>query len=144
MITQRGQRIALIILEAFLAATTVAGGLGLIFGWIPLPLEWLNGSPFSSYTIPGLVLMVVVGGSALAAMVAVLRRHELGTAISVVAGLMMMGFETVEVLVVGSQLGLMRSLQVFYFTCGLLTIGVATWPWTPQHVASLRHTWHRP
>jgi hypothetical protein len=41
-----------------------------------VPTEWLDGSPFSSYLVPSLILFVVVGGSFLLATVAVLARSR--------------------------------------------------------------------
>ncbi len=125
MITNSLHRITLIVLNTFLSITAVAGGVGLISGWITLPVEWLHGSPFRSYTIPGLVLLVVVGGGGLIATVTIWRRHELAALLSIVAGTIIMCFEVVEVLVVGSEAGLMRSLQIFYFGLGLLIVLVA-------------------
>jgi hypothetical protein len=103
----------------------VAGGLALLSGDIAPPPELLAGSPFTSYTIPGLALLVLVGGSALVAMILLLRRHPLGVAASALAGVMMMGFEIVEVWAIGSEPGLARDLQLFYFTLGLLAAALA-------------------
>jgi hypothetical protein len=91
-------RIVLIVLDAFLALTAVAGGIGLLAGVNAPPVEMLAGSPFRSYTIPGLALLVIVGGSALVAAVVVLRRQRWGALASGVAAAMIVGFEIVEVL----------------------------------------------
>jgi hypothetical protein len=138
MVAQRIRRLILSLLDLFLAATAIAGGLALIVGWIQLPLDWLVGTPFRSFTIPGLVLMVVVGGSALVALVATVTRHPLAAAGSALTGLMIMGFELVEVLVVGSQAGLMRTLQIFYFLFGLVLAVLATWQWAHEHASEPR------
>jgi len=34
-------------------------------GGLDLPSEWLEGTPFSDYFIPGLILFIVVGGACL-------------------------------------------------------------------------------
>ena len=65
-------RIVLAVLAAFIGITAVAGGVALIVGAatstsggaIP-DAAYLGGSPFTSYIVPGLVLAVVVGGTAL-------------------------------------------------------------------------------
>lgn len=49
-----------------------AGGRG------QFPLEWLDNTPFSDYTIPALILAIGVGGSSLIAMVMVFTGGELG------------------------------------------------------------------
>jgi hypothetical protein len=118
-------RVLLIVLNAFLGVTAAAGGVALLTGEIAPPLELLEGSPFASYTVPGLALLVWVGGSALAATVLLLRYHPWGAAASALAGLIIMGFEIVEVWAVGSELGLARTLQLFYFTLGLLIAALA-------------------
>jgi hypothetical protein len=118
-------RAALIVLVAFLALTAIAGGVALLAGVIAPPVEMLGGSPFGSYLIPGLALLFVVGGSALAATVMLVRGHPRGVAAAVVAGAMIIGFEIVEVLVIGSPAGVARNLQVFYFSLGGLILVLA-------------------
>jgi hypothetical protein len=54
-------------LLAFGALNAFAGGYYGMSGAEDVPKEWLEGSPFDDYFIPGLVLFVVVGGSSLAA-----------------------------------------------------------------------------
>jgi hypothetical protein len=125
MPVKRILRIVLIVLDAFLAITAVAGGIGLLTGANAPSLEFLQGSPFRSYTIPGLALFVIVGGCALAATVLMLRRHPLGALASGLAGGVIIGFEIVEVLVIGSPPGIARNLQAFYFTLGLLIVVLA-------------------
>jgi hypothetical protein len=62
----KGRRIALFVIEAFIGVTAIQGGIGLLRGTFDqvLRVAWLAGTPFSDYTIPGLVLLMVVGGSA--------------------------------------------------------------------------------
>ncbi len=61
-------------LLAFAALNGFAGGYFGLSGAEGVPLEWLEGSPFHSYFIPGLVLFVAVGGSFLFACIAVFAR----------------------------------------------------------------------
>jgi hypothetical protein len=122
----------LIVLDAFLAVTAVAGGIGLLAGANTPALEWLEGSLFRTYTIPGLALLVIVGGCALAATALMLRRHPWGALTSGLAGMMIMSFEIVEVLVIGSPPGIARILQVFYFALGLLSVVVAAGMWATE------------
>jgi hypothetical protein len=58
---QKRIRIALVVLEVFVALGAVAGGIGLLTGAISVPLNALQGSPFVDYTIPALALMIIVG-----------------------------------------------------------------------------------
>ena len=55
------------------------------------PVEWLTGTPFSSYLIPGLILSVAVGGSAAAAAVLIITTPEVGAWVSVLAGVILTG-----------------------------------------------------
>ena len=42
-----------------------------------VPPEWLEGSPFNNYLIPGIILFVVVGGCCLFAAIAVIARKKI-------------------------------------------------------------------
>lgn len=128
----------LVVLNAFLGVTAIAGGIGLLSGAIAPGPELLQGSPFTNYTVPGLALLVLVGGSALAATVLMWRRHSNGLLASACAGAMIVGFEIVEVLVIGSPPGLARNLQLFYFGLGLLIVVPAIGLWISEHGVSLR------
>lgn len=123
----RIERPLLIVLDSFLAVTAIAGGIGLLTGTIALPLAWLQGAPFTTYTIPGLTLLLIVGGSASLATCLLLLRHARGAIAAGISGAMIIGFELVEVLIVGSEAGLMRSLQAFYVALGLLIVALAAW-----------------
>lgn len=56
---------ALMIILAFQGLSGVAGGLGLVLdpsgSLLAIPIEWLDGSPFGDYLIPGIVLLVGLG-----------------------------------------------------------------------------------
>lgn len=122
-------RILLIILDGFLALTAFAGGIGLLTGVARPSEELLRGSPFTDYTIPALALFVIVGGSALGAAILLVRRHPSAALVSMAVGGAIIVFEIVEVLVIGSDPGLARNLQVFYSSLGLviLLLAVAMW-----------------
>jgi len=125
--SERVLRWVLVALSGFLALTAIAGGVGLLSGAVSPPLEDLAGSFFPDYTVPGLALMLVVGGLALAATVLLLRRHRRAWAASAIAGLAIIGFEAVEVVVIGSPAGYARSLQLVYLGLGALLIALALW-----------------
>jgi len=128
------RRAALVVLNTFLGLTAVVGGLGLLLGWYePPPVELLRGSPFGSYAIPALFLLVVIGGGGLVAAVAVLRRHELGAPASGVVGAMTIGFEVVQMLIIGFSW-----LQVLYLVVGVISVLLAVRMWragpTPRRI----------
>jgi len=132
-------RIALVVLEAFVALGAVAGGIALLTGTFAqeIPVAWLADTPFSDYTIPALVLLLVVGGGMGVAAVTVFIHREWAVLISVVAGLFMVGFEVVEAASVDSKAGnalpLVAGLQVFYFVLGLAIFGLATSLWMTEY-----------
>lgn len=114
----------LIFLNGFLAVTALAGGIGLIFGLNDPSGELLRDSVFTSFMIPGLALLVFVGGSALTAAIQRIRKHPSGLLASLIAGIMILCLETMEVSVIGSPAGIARNLQIFYFFLGLFIIAV--------------------
>lgn len=77
-------------LELFQGITAIGGGAMLALrpdgSLIRMPIEWLRHSPFESYLIPGLVLAIVVGGSALVAAAFIVLRRSNAWFMSAVAG----------------------------------------------------------
>jgi len=99
--------------------------LGLLLGWYePPPVELLRGSPFGGYAIPALFLLVVMGGGGLVAAVALLRRHELGVSAPGVVGAMTIGFEVVQMVIIGFSW-----LQILYLVVGVLSVLLAVRMW---------------
>jgi hypothetical protein len=129
-------RIALLVLEAFVALTAIVSGVIALAGGLPLSLEWLQGTPFSDYTIPMLLLVIVVGGSSLIAAQTVFTRGETGVFASLAAGLILAGYVAVEVAMIGfGTLGVGIWLQGLYLLLGLLIFGLAAYLW----VTEVRH-----
>ena len=118
-------RITLIVLNIFLALTALAGCIQLVEGTYAPPVEMLTGSIFKDYTLPGLALGLVVGGSALLAAILSARQNKFADLSSIAAGMIIMFFEFVEVQIIGSPAGIARTLQIFYFSLGTL-ISTAT------------------
>lgn len=118
---KRFARGALLALLAFLAVTAAAGGAALLSGDIAPGLELLEGSPFDSYAIPGLALLVAVGGTAVAATWSVWRRHPLAERLAMAAGATILVFEIVQ-----AQFIPYHPLQPFY---GLVGAAIAWLAW---------------
>ena len=84
----------------------------------------LVGTPFRSYLIPGLILTVVVGGSATAAAMTVLRKSGDNALLSIVAGVILTGW------LLGQRLILPKAafvpqffwLEAIYIAAGLLMV----------------------
>jgi hypothetical protein len=151
-IAHKGIRTALLVLEAFIVTSAIPGGIGLLqgmeFGFV-LPVAWLAGTPFSDYTIPGLVLMIVVGGTALLAAAALFIDRAWAVLVSVLAGLLMVGYEVVEVVTVESKLGdalpMALGAQLLWSVAGLAVFVLAGSLWMRDYRRQhfhLRHVSH--
>ena len=125
-------RIFLTVFTGFLALTAIGGGIALVAGINSPPLESLTGSLFSSYLVPGLALMLVVGGSALAALILLLRGSAFAVLCAATAGIVIMFFEFVEVQVIGMPAGVGQFLQLFYFYLGTLITVVSFYLWMSE------------
>jgi hypothetical protein len=117
--------IVVIVLNIFLALTAFLGGIGLLAGINAPGVEQLQSSPFKDYTIPGLSLSVIVGGSALLAAILLIRKSRFAVLCSIGAGIIIMFFEFVEVLVIGSPPGIALILQLLYFGLGTVIAAVS-------------------
>jgi hypothetical protein len=71
----------------------IAGGIAVMRDAMPFPEVWLQDTPFHSYFLPGLILLLAVGGSQLAASYAILRRHPLAKRAAIFAGLVLTGLD---------------------------------------------------
>ena len=121
--------IILIVLTIFLALTALEGGVQLLEGTYAPPVEMLNGSIFKDYTVPGLALGLVVGGSAILAAVLLIRKSEFSILFATAAGVVIMSFEFVQVLAIGSPAGIARNLQILFFSTGTAIIVVSMGIW---------------
>ena len=84
-----------------LALNAFGGGYYGMAGAKNVPTDWLKGSPFRSYFIPGLILFACVGGSALWAAIAVFRRHRQARKAACICGIVTLIWLTVQVAIIG-------------------------------------------
>jgi hypothetical protein len=140
----KSARWSLITLDALAGVAALVGATMALTGWpYRAPLDWLDGTPFRDYLVPGLILGVVVGGSALLATFATIRSAAAGALTSLVAGIAMMGWIAVEWVVVppvrfdfldiGRSIQQVTWQQPLYFLVGLamfvLALRVAPGGW---------------
>ena len=137
-------RIAIGVPEAFIALSAIGGGIALLLGTYQngvlieaggrgqFPLEWLQNTPFSDYTLPALVLAIGVGGSSLIAALMIFTDRAVGVLASVAAGLIMAGYIVVEVVMLRQGVSWIEGL---YFGLGLLISGLAAYLWKAEHRA---------
>jgi hypothetical protein len=123
----RGIRITLMVATGFVAATAFAGGIALVMGSLAPdlatvlspPPDYLEGSPFGSYLVPGLVLALVLGGVHLVAFVLLARRHPRALLAAVVAGYAAVIWIVVQMTIIPFSV-----LQAVYVAMGLVEIGL--------------------
>jgi hypothetical protein len=139
-VSRRILRGTLIGVDGFAAVSALLGAVELETGWpYMFPTTMLQGTPFSDFAFPGLIMGLVVGGSAAIAMVATIRNASAGAAWSLIAGFTMAGWIIGEVFLLdvlatsGQSLSPYVWLQLFYFGVGLamvlLSIGLAPDSW---------------
>ncbi len=116
---------AMVLLTGFLALSAIPGGIMLLAGVYAPPVQQLEGTVFSSFLVPGLALLVIVGGGALLALVLLMRRSRLAPVAAGLSGLFVMVFEFVEVLAIGSPPGPAFVMQVLYFGIGSALVCLA-------------------
>ncbi len=104
-------------LLAFGALNAFGGGYYGLSGADRVPREWLEGSPFTDYFVPSLILFVVVGGTLALAAVGVFRRH-LGRAGAWAAAAVLLGWIVVQVTITGY----VSWMQSVTFAAGLLML----------------------
>lgn len=127
MTAQRFGRLGLLITTIVVGLTALAGGAALIVGSLDAslatvlspPVSHLEGSPFDSYLIPGIILGTVLGGVHLAAFVLVLRRHDRWVLAGAIAA-----FDALIWIFVQMMFIPFSFLQAFYFTLGLAEVGL--------------------
>jgi hypothetical protein len=100
----------------FGAISAIAGGvLGAAFNGVGMPLEYLTGTPFTSYLGPGLILGLVIGGTQGLAAVMTQRGHPYSRIAASVAGFGMIIWIFVELAVISEY----SWLQTLYLALGI-------------------------
>lgn len=135
----KGRRIALAGMEVFIGLGALGGGIALLNGafdrW--LPLTWLAGTPFTDYRIPGLVLLIVVGGGMLLAASTAFVQHEWVVLLQACMGLTMIGFETMEAVIIDRypQAVVASTVvqQVLFSGLGVVILGLAVSLWLSEY-----------
>ncbi len=122
-------RTALIIVDGFAGVSALFGMAMLLASWpFRLPLSSLQYTPFGDYTMPALILGIVVGGSALLAMGATIRGAGVGPLLALIAGAIMIGWIVGEMTLLPTNLFTDFAtgwLQGVYLLVGLAMVVVA-------------------
>lgn len=117
----------LLAVQAVIAVTSILGGGALIVGATVgenvfvqgLSADYLDGSPFSSYLVPGILLAVVVGGIHSTGYLMLKRRTRGSVLTAAVAGFALLIWIFVQMVFIPFTV-----LQAIYFTAGLAEIGL--------------------
>ncbi len=88
-------------LLAFISVNAFAGGYYGMAGAKNIPVEWLRGTPFSTYFLPSLFLFLVIGGTTLFAAITVFKKHPLGTKIALISATIIILWLIIQVIMIG-------------------------------------------
>jgi hypothetical protein len=120
----------LLVVAWFNLISALIGFVGLVFfGGMGIPPEWIEGSVFTSYVWPGVILGVVVGGSQALAIWAHYGRRRLARGLHAAAGLVMIIWIVVELAI----MLVWSVLHGIYFASGLVqtvlaVLALGAWP----------------
>lgn len=120
-------RPTLIVMHTFVAVTAMGGGVALVAGtvlpsWRSVvlpPVAYLEGSPFDSYIVPGLILLIAVAGTQTVALVVTARRRASAPVFSAAAGYVCLGWIFVQMIFIPFSF-----LQAAYFAAGCVELGL--------------------
>jgi hypothetical protein len=114
-------------LEIFLGLGALFGGGALILGpdghLLGMPTRLLEGSPFSSYLVPGIVLFTFLGVAPMLVAAMTVRRHAIAPMAAVAVGVTLIGWVSVEMVVLA---GFGSLAWAFYLLLGasIAAVGV--------------------
>ncbi|MFN3599963.1 MAG: hypothetical protein ACK4UY_01085 [Dietzia sp.] len=102
----------------FNGITAVGGGIALMTGVIPEEPSWIEHTDLSTLFLPGVILLALVGGSALFAATVMLKRSAGWQAASILSGWIMVVWIVAEV----ASIRGFHFLQVVYLATGAAVI----------------------
>ncbi len=91
----------LIGLHTIIALNAVGGGIYGLIGAPGVPVAWLQRTPFASYLVPSLILLLFVGGSQAAACLSIATRAPRSRSFSLFAGAVLLGWIGTQVALIG-------------------------------------------
>jgi hypothetical protein len=118
-------RLGLGVLEILVGIGAVAGG-GVLAAApngtiLKMPLSLLQGTPFRTFRIPGLLLCIVVGGSHVIAGWLALRQRRSASSFGMLAGGILTGWMTTQLVLIGYR----HPIQTVYLVCGIAIFVIA-------------------
>ena len=139
--SEKRVRMAVVAIDLFEAVSAFVGAVGLVVGFVNIPVTVLSGTPFTNFTVPALLLGVVVAGSALVAgIIAVVGPRQSDALASAAAGCITVGWMAIEI----AMIGLGSWAQVVWLLVGFAMIGLAALLWQVEsHAVGLTGS-HQP
>ena len=126
-----------VVLEIFLGLGALFGGGALILAsdghLLGMPTTLLAGSPFTSFLVPGIILFTFVGIAPLLAAAMTMRRQAFAPIAAVAVGLTLIGWVSVEMVVLAGLGSLAWAMYLVLGVC-IALIGVAWWRSSPHAV----------
>lgn len=119
----RRTRLVLLAVDGLVTLAAIGGGATMLTGLDKFPTAWLEGTPFSGYVIPGLLLAMFVGGSAAMATATLLVARNWSGQTSIVAGAVLMGWLVGEVLIL-KQPSAPSPTEVLFLVIGLIMLAL--------------------
>ena len=113
-------RTLLVVLEMAIGFAALAGGIYALLGAPGVPRAWLAGSPFSSFRLPGAVLVVIVAGTCLTAAGLILGDHSTARLLSFLAGIVLLGWAAVQLMYVSRRHWSQPAVALFGFAIAVL------------------------
>jgi hypothetical protein len=122
-------RRAVILICGYVSAGAIYGGSRLVWDAAELGARqsWLRGSPFSDYAIPGVFLLVVVGGGMLLTALAAVLRLPAAVRLAPVMGVILLVWGIVETAVIGYRGGAQLALLATFVVIPAVPLIVIGW-----------------
>jgi hypothetical protein len=124
-----------VVLEIFLGVGALFGGGAFILApdghLLGMPTKLLAGSPFPSFLIPGIILFTFVGLAPLLAAAITFRRRAFAPLAAIAVGLTLIGWVSVEMVVLAGPGSLAWALYLVLGAC-IAAIGAAWWRSSPR------------
>ena len=127
----------MITLEAVVGVLAISGGVGLIHDGMTMQTAWIGHTLFPNWTIPGILLIVCVGGGLLGAAMATMVDRRLAAPAALISGVILIVWVSVETLMIGWHGGPQGPLDAAIVAASCALIGLA-WRYVSLHGTGLQ------
>lgn len=110
------------ILLLIIGLNAIGGGWYALSGAPAIPREWLNNSPFEDYFIPGLFLLLVIGGLSLISAYCVFKKYKYGSRLSLYTSGVLLLWIVVQMSIIGYVSWLQPAMAVAAFVMALMAL----------------------